>query len=182
LVLDANGHCGLKTISLRPWAIMGEGDRNFFGLINESGHTFNTENNAGFIYHRNLAHWEILAEKALEERPQVASGNFYLVAECQGEKVTKRELNLWAAKVLKKEIQPIPLFVIWTLCKVMPWIDWLACGRLKGDVFNLNDGVLKYSISNVTFDISKGVQDLGYSPKYSKDDIALNVSRYYNVS
>lgn len=183
LVLDANSDAegGMRTSSIRPSGIFGEGDATAQAFADNAAagklkfQFGNGKNLFDWTFNENVIYAQFLAAQALlKSHAQQPPEDMRVAGE--GFLITNDEhMSFWefgrkigdAAGYPTKieDVRSIPKFIGITMAVIVEWITWIASfGRKKS---RLNRVGIKMSCMTRTFRIDKAKRVLGYKPPIS---------------
>ncbi len=170
-VLAANG--AVRTVALRPRGIWGPGDTQLMpklvrwaraGQLKRIGEDDPLQS---FTYIDNVVHAHLLAERRLQEAPEIVGGKAYFITDAEPVgSWTMADLVLQCAGLRLTE-RSIPVGRAARAASAVEWI-WNTFG-LRSE-----PRITRYKLDVLTkpcwFDISAARRDLGYEPPVTRDD------------
>jgi len=187
-VLEANGDL-LKTCSLRPADIYGEGDPYHIGsLIDMARGGFyvrlgNGKSKCQHVYVGNVAHAHVLAAAALLKGNNKIFGQAYFITDgpatnffsffdrfVEGAGYRIRPKNLW-----------LPRRFAYALGCISEAIAFLV-RPVKNYTPKMSRFAVTYTCTSYTFTSDKASSDFGFNPKYSSNEAFEKTMEYFNPS
>jgi len=179
LVSTTHGHLGLKTISLRPFMLYGEDDMLFTERV-ANGEQSGANNRLETCYRGNLLSWLLLAERSLDEKPEVTGGRGYFISDSTKSRTRAEVIDLIFKATKPTKVTILDIRVVYFLSVICPWIDWYTCGRLKSLVLQVGTCAITYSYEDTQVDIRLGMKDLGYTCEFSEDQIVNLLATHFS--
>eukprot|EP01116_Phalansterium_solitarium_P018106 TRINITY_DN4670_c0_g1_i3.p1 TRINITY_DN4670_c0_g1~~TRINITY_DN4670_c0_g1_i3.p1 ORF type:complete len:401 (-),score=130.49 TRINITY_DN4670_c0_g1_i3:180-1382(-) len=179
-VLAANGRNGLKTAALRiDGAVWGPRDIVMLYFLVEDlveGKTAHIAPGlptlkAGYAFAPNLAHGHLCLERTLWQST-IADGQVYNL---QDQVFQFGPFVHRLCTACGVGVQWLPPSVLYALACVMELLQWIARGRLTGNLSKLSRSSIKYLLINCWLNGDKARRELGYAPVYTIDE-ALQVT------
>ena len=175
-VIGANGET-LKTCSLRPADIYGEGDPFHIGsLIDMAKGGFyvrlgNGESRCQHVYVGNMAHAHVLASAALLDRNKKVEGQSYFITDGPSTNfftffdgfVRGAGYKIWPRNVW------LPRWFAYGLGSISEAIAFLI-RPIKKYRPKMSRFAVVYTCTDYTFNSEKAMKELGFSPKYGKKE------------
>ena len=123
----------------------------------------------------------MLADRGLETKPEVVGGQAYFVANDEQQTETLDELNSMIISTLKLKMIMTSNWIFKTMVPITPLVDRLLCGRVELAFFSITRGGALYLTNDARFDITKGVNDLGYTTRFDREAIKESLRKFYNI-
>ncbi|CAG0914005.1 unnamed protein product [Notodromas monacha] len=180
----------LRTLSLRPATLYGEGDRHFVvntmlqakasgGVLNRMG-----PSSAKFaaVYVGNAAWAHIVAMRALMQRPGEVAGEAYVITDdTKPQNIFDFLTPFYTARGFTVSDRSVPYCIVILFAFVFQCFVWLLSWVWKwksAPIPPVNE--LRYCGHTYTFNISKARERLGYAPLFSFDDGLRNSIQFYS--
>lgn len=195
MVLAANRHDGLLTVTIRGNTLFGEGDNTTIPQMVGTALSGRSKMQVGdgknlfdFTYLGNAAHGHLLAARILLKTSissppppeQRVDGEAFVVTNDEPWPFWDfiRAVSAAAGRpVASKDVRVVPSWFYYMIAVLAEWFVWLiSLGRRESQ---LNRKMVRFFAMTRTFDISKAKTRLGYRPRVSlKDAITRSVEAY----
>ncbi len=185
LVNKENGN-GLKTCSLRPADIYGEGDPfHVESLINMAKSGFyvrlgNGKAKTQHVYSGNMAYAHVKCAEAMLNGNHEIAGKYYFITDSPGSNFFKffdhiveragyriRPKNIWIPRGLAYSIGAISEMAAFMFRPIKHYNP------------KLSRFAVTYTCTEFTFSADKAARDFGYKPKYSQEEAIGRVAEFY---